>query len=107
MKPSQNMTSLEMLDKLIAFPSVSSVSNWDIVIFVKDFLQQHGVAATILPDETGRKANLYATIGPAVEGGVILSGHTDVVPEGTEDWTSSPWQLTREMIGFSAEAVAI
>ncbi|WP_164139832.1 M20/M25/M40 family metallo-hydrolase, partial [Stenotrophomonas maltophilia] len=62
--------------------------------FIKDYLASHGVASRLVPSPDGTKANLYATIGPEVAGGVVLSGHTDVVPVEGQAWTSSPWTLS-------------
>ena len=84
----------EMLARLVAFPSVSTSSNLDIIRFCRDWLNSHGVESHLVMSPEGDKANLYATIGPKVEGGVVLSGHTDVVPVEGQDWTSDPWTLT-------------
>lgn len=84
----------EMLARLVAFPTVSDRSNLDLVDFVEGWLADHGVAATRVPDATGEKASLFARVGPAEPGGVVLSGHTDVVPVAGQDWTSDPWTLT-------------
>jgi len=111
-------TPREMLDRLVAFPSVSRESNLDIIHFIKDYLAEHGVESTLVPFEDGNKANLYATVGPKVEGGVVLSGHTDVVPVDGQDWSSDPFQLqerdgklfgrgTCDMKGFSAINLAL
>ncbi|MEE9454961.1 MAG: acetylornithine deacetylase [Paracoccaceae bacterium] len=84
----------EMLEKLVAFPSVSSESNLPIIAFIQEYLSGLGVDSVLVPDETGQKANLYAQIGPNVEGGVVLSGHTDVVPVKDQAWDSDPFVLT-------------
>lgn len=84
----------EMLEKLVAFPSVSSESNLPIIAFIEDYLAEHGVKSTRVYDETGLKSNLYAQIGPNVEGGVALSGHTDVVPTVGQAWDTDPFTLT-------------
>ena len=76
----QVFTSREMIEKLISFDTTSHLSNLDLIDFVRDWLAEWGIEATVIPNETGDKAALYASVGPAVEGGVILSGHTDVVP---------------------------
>lgn len=114
----QRYTSVEMLDKLVGFPTVSRDSNLDLVAFVQDYLAGHGVSSSILHDETGQKANLYATLGPMVPGGVVLSGHTDVVPTDGQAWSSDPFSLTErggrlygrgacDMKGFLAIALAL
>jgi acetylornithine deacetylase len=87
-------TTLEILDGLIAFPSVSTASNMALIGFVSEFLAQRGIESRLIPNEAGDKASLIATIGPSVEGGVLLSGHTDVVPIEGQVWTSNPFRLT-------------
>jgi acetylornithine deacetylase len=81
----------EMIDKLISFDTTSRESNLSLIDFVADYLSGLGVQSIIIPDETGKKANLFATIGPDVDGGVVLSGHTDVVPVDGQDWDSDPF----------------
>lgn len=86
---------LEILDRLISFDTVSARSNLNIIAYVEDFLTARGFSVTKVPDETGEKAGLYASIGP--EGaGVMLSAHTDVVPVAGQNWTRDPFKLTRE-----------
>ncbi|MEM8811601.1 MAG: acetylornithine deacetylase [Pseudomonadota bacterium] len=114
----KHYSSQEMLEKLVGFPTVSRDSNLDLIDFVRDYLDSHGVGSTTVPFEEGRKANLYASVGPNVEGGVVLSGHTDVVPVDGQDWTSDPFRLTErddklygrgtcDMKGFSAINLAL
>jgi acetylornithine deacetylase len=86
--------SLEMIRKLVAFDTTSRNSNLELIDFVRDHLQGLGIETTLMPDETGKKANLYGTIGPDDRPGVALSGHTDVVPVDGQDWSSDPWTLT-------------
>lgn len=86
---------LETLEKLIGFNSVSARSNLDIIAFIEDFLQTRGFRLTRIPDASGQKAGLFAEIGPS-EGGVLLSGHTDVVPTEGQNWTKDPFRLSRE-----------
>lgn len=111
------MNSRDLLERLVAFPTVSRDSNLDCIHFIRDYLAGFGVTSTIQPDATGQKANLYATIGPMVEGGVVLSGHTDVVPVDGQAWTTDPFTLTErdgklygrgacDMKGFLANALA-
>lgn len=111
------MTTLEILSRLVAFPTVSADSNLDCVAYIREYLSGHGIEASILPSPDGRKANLFATVGPAVPGGVVLSGHTDVVPVEGQDWSSDPWTLsvrrgraygrgTCDMKGFGAAMLA-
>lgn len=110
------MNAREILARLVAFPTVSSDSNLDCVCFIQDCLQRHGIEARILPGADG-KANLHAVIGPRVPGGVVLSGHTDVVPVAGQAWSTDPWVLTErdgrligrgvvDMKGFLALAMA-
>ena len=89
-------TPREMLAKLVAFPTVSRDSNIELMDFVADYLQQHGVESHRVPSADGTKHNLYALVGPEVEGGVVLSGHTDVVPIDGQDWSTDPWVLTEK-----------
>lgn len=85
---------LDILAKLIAFDTTSRNSNLALVEWVEAFLQQRGIASHRVANADGTKANLYARIGPDVAGGVVLSGHTDVVPVDGQPWTSDPWVLT-------------
>ncbi len=112
-----DLTSREMLERLIAFQTVSRDSNLPLIDFVEEYLNSHGVTCLRDYDETGQKANLYAHIGPQIEGGVILSGHTDVVPVDGQDWVTNPWEVvekdgklfgrgTTDMKGFVALALA-
>ncbi len=109
--------SLEILDRLVAFPTVSSASNLDLVAFVVEFLGARGVEAALVPGAEGAKANLFATIGPQNRGGVMLSGHTDVVPVDGQAWSGDPFRLrdldgrltargAADMKGFLACALA-
>ena len=112
-----SMSTREMLARLVAFPTVSSASNLPLMDFVRDWLAAHGVESHLVPNADGTKANLYATVGPMVEGGVVLSGHTDVVPVEGQPWTSDPFVLTErdgrlygrgtcDMKGFDALVLA-
>ena len=85
--------SREWIERLIAFPTVSRDSNLALIECVRDFLAGHGVQALLVHDESGRKANLYATLGPRDRPGIMLSGHTDVVPVDGQDWRSDPFAL--------------
>ncbi|SMX48641.1 acetylornithine deacetylase [Maliponia aquimaris] len=106
-----------LLDALVGFPTVSRDSNLPLIDWVQDYLAAHGITAHrhVKPDEPG-KAALFAHVGPPVEGGVILSGHTDVVPVDGQDWTCDPWRVTErdgrlfgrgttDMKGFDALAI--
>ena len=108
---------LRLLERLVAFDSTTRNSNLPILAFVRDHLDSLGVASITVDHEPG-KANLYATIGPAVSGGVVLSGHTDVVPVDGQAWSTDPFTLTVrdgraygrgacDMKGFLAACLAI
>jgi acetylornithine deacetylase len=84
----------EVLDRLIAFDTTSRNSNLALIEWVEAFLAKRGIASHRVANADGSKANLYALIGPAVEGGVVLSGHTDVVPVDDQPWSSDPWVVT-------------
>lgn len=111
------MQTRDILDRLMSYDSVSSRPNMELIRWVAGLLEAAGVTATILPDPAGTKANLYATIGPEGQGGVMLSGHTDVVPVDGQNWTKPPFALTEQdgrlygrgaadMKGFCAAAIA-
>lgn len=85
---------LNILSRLIAFDTTSRNSNLALIDWVEEFLAQRGIAAHRVRNDDGSKANLYAMIGPSTAGGVVLSGHTDVVPVDGQPWTSDPWVLT-------------
>lgn len=88
------MESPELLSKLVAFPTISRNSNLDLIDFAKSRLESHGFNCFVVPDETRAKANLFASLGPAGQPGVLLSGHSDVVPTDGQDWSSDPFELT-------------
>jgi len=107
----------DILARLIAFDTVSSNPNRALMDDVQGLLEGAGITVTLLPDPSGTKANLYATTGPAGAGGVMLSGHTDVVPVTGQVWTVPPFALTEaegrlygrgaaDMKGFVACAIA-
>ncbi len=85
-----------MLEKLVSFDTVSRNSNLAFMDFVVGLLKEHGVESRLIHDETRTKANLLATIGPRVEGGVVLSGHTDVVPVDDQEWHSNPFDVVEK-----------
>ncbi|VTZ24614.1 Acetylornithine deacetylase [Methylocella tundrae] len=88
--------SIEMLEHLIGFDTESSKSNLALIAAVEAYLKDCGVDYVKVPNEIGDKAALFLTIGPKVDGGVVLSGHTDVVPVAGQSWTSDPFRLRRE-----------
>ena len=105
-----------IMDRLVGFPTVSRDSNLDLVDWVDDYLTGQGITCFRHVNEDGTKAALFAHVGPEVEGGVVLSGHTDVVPVDGQPWTSDPWVVTErdgrlygrgctDMKGFDALAI--
>lgn len=107
-----------LLADLVAFDTTSRNSNLPLVDYVRQELARHGVASRLVHDESGTKANLWATIGPAGVPGVVLSGHTDTVPVDGQRWTSDPFRLRAEggrlyargacdMKGFCAAVLAL
>ena len=86
------------LAELAAFPTVSAASNLDLLTHVEALVARHGAVTRRFPDPTGAKANLAIRIGPDAPGGVVFSGHTDVVPVEGQAWTGDPWTL-RESAG--------
>ncbi|ACB94683.1 acetylornithine deacetylase [Beijerinckia indica] len=87
---------LDMLECLISFDTESSKSNLPLVAAVEDYLREQAVDYVKVPNAEGDKAALFISIGPKVDGGVVLSGHTDVVPVEGQSWTSDPFTLRRE-----------
>lgn len=85
---------LEILKRLIAFDTVSSESNLTLIEYVRELLLTKGIESLIVKDETGRKANLFASTGPGERPGVLLSGHTDVVPAAGQSWSVPAFQAT-------------
>ena len=86
---------IEVLDRLIAFPTISSDSNMDCITYLQDYLTNLGARCELSSDTEG-KANLFATLGPEGDGGIVLSGHTDVVPVAGQEWSSDPFKMRRE-----------
>ncbi|QEY64287.1 acetylornithine deacetylase [Metapseudomonas lalkuanensis] len=85
---------LEILKRLIAFDTVSSESNLALIDYVRELLASKGIESLIVKDESGRKANLFASVGPRDVPGILLSGHTDVVPAAGQAWTVPAFQAT-------------
>jgi acetylornithine deacetylase len=107
-----------LLGDLIAYPTVSESSNVDMISYLAYRLEDAGARVDMYYDEIGHKANLFATIGPEVDGGIVLSGHSDVVPVKEQDWASDPFEMiehdgrlygrgTCDMKGFIAAATAM
>ncbi|WP_407309511.1 acetylornithine deacetylase [Pseudomonas sp. nanlin1] len=87
-------TSRTLLAQLVAFDTTSRLSNLALIDFVQRYLDGHGVASELIYNEQKTKANLFATIGPADVPGIVLSGHTDVVPVDGQAWTFPPFELS-------------
>ena len=92
-------SSIEMLKRLVAFDTTSRNSNLELIQYIQSYLDEFGVESTLVPNDSGTKANLYASIGPQAEGGIVLSGHTDVVPVDGQPWRTDPWTLTEKPDG--------
>lgn len=110
-------SSRELLAHLVGFPTVSRDSNLALIAFIRTYLERQGVPCELIYDEARRKANLFATLGPDRGGGVVLSGHTDVVPVDGQAWTTDPFTVaerqgrlygrgTADMKGFIACVLA-
>ncbi|KQM69762.1 acetylornithine deacetylase [Xylophilus sp. Leaf220] len=115
------MNTRQWLEQLVAFDTTSRNSNLDLIDSVREGLAAHGVRAEVIASPDGRKANLFATL-PATdgrtEGGIVLSGHTDVVPVDGQDWSSDPFRIderdgklyargSADMKGFIATTLAL
>ncbi len=109
---------LDILKTLIAFDTTSSKSNRALIDWVAAYLAARSIPHWLVESADGAKANLLARIGPEVEGGILLSGHSDVVPVDGQPWTSDPWALTQkgdklygrgvcDMKGFIALSLAL
>ena len=88
------MNSIQILEKLISFDTVSSNSNLEIISYCEKILKDAGAKITLIKNKEETKANLFATIGPVDQAGIILSGHTDVVPVTNQKWNTNPFELT-------------
>ena len=88
--------SRDMIARLVGFDTVSRNSNMALIDYVCDYLAGHGVQSRLVKSPDGKKSNLYATVGPDIEGGVVLSGHTDVVPVDGQPWDTDPFVLTEK-----------
>ena len=110
------LSPLEIMERLVAFPTVSRDSNLPLVDWVEDYLNSHGITAHRHYNEDNDKAAIFAHAGPEVEGGVVLSGHTDVVPVDGQPWADDPFTVVErdgkyygrgccDMKGFDALAI--
>ena len=117
MHPTRAAT-LQILSDLIGFPTVSSDSNLALIDYAAEYLGKLGANVHTFRAPDGTKANLFATIGPEVDGGIVLSGHSDVVPVTDQAWSSDPFGMrvaegkaygrgTCDMKGFIAAALAM
>jgi acetylornithine deacetylase len=108
----------DMIRRLVGFDTTSAKSNLALIEDVADYLDRHGIVARLIHDESGTKANLYATLGPEGAGGIVLSGHTDVVPTEGQNWRADPYLAverdgklygrgTADMKSFIATALAL
>ncbi|KXF91588.1 acetylornithine deacetylase [Phaeobacter inhibens] len=107
-----------ILSDLIAYPTVSADSNLEMIAYLANRLEDCGARVDVMFDASGQKANLFATLGPDTDGGIVLSGHSDVVPVTDQDWTSDPFTMeerdgrlygrgTCDMKGFIAATLAM
>lgn len=112
-----SLGTVDILERLVAFPTVSRDPNLPLIDWIRNYLADHGVDSQLVNDDSGRKANLFASIGPQAEGGLVFSGHTDVVPTDGQNWTSDPFELAArdsrlygrgacDMKGFIATALS-
>jgi len=85
----------EILSQLISFDTTSSKSNQPMINFISEFLNGYNISCNIGSNQEGTKGDLLATIGPMVEGGIVLSGHTDTVPVDGQNWNSDPFKLIK------------
>ncbi|MGR3505123.1 MAG: acetylornithine deacetylase [Paracoccaceae bacterium] len=110
------LSPLQLMEKLVSFPTVSRDSNLPLVDWVEDYLNGHGIAAHRHYNDDNNKASLFAHVGPEVAGGLVLSGHTDVVPVDGQPWAADPYTVverdgkyfgrgTCDMKGFDALAI--
>ena len=91
-----DLSTRQLLEQLIGFPTVSRDSNLALIVFIRDYLGQYGVKAELFYNVERNKASLFATIGPTDRAGIALSGHTDVVPVDGQAWTVDPFVLTEK-----------
>lgn len=99
-------TTRALLHDLIAIPTVSADSNLEMIALLANRLGDHGAEVEIMTDDTGKKANLLARIGPDEPGGILLSGHSDVVPVEDQDWSRDPFDMWKTAGNCSGAAPA-
>ena len=116
MKPLED--TVATLAKLVGAPTVSTEPNMELIWYLADRLESAGARVEVMRDPSGAKANLWATVGPETDGGIVLSGHTDVVPVADQDWSSDPFDMverdgrlygrgTCDMKGFIAACLTV
>jgi len=88
--------SLDIIKKLVSFDTTSRESNLALIAYVQELLAGHGVECLLVPNEAETKANLYATLGEGTDGGIMLSGHTDVVPVDGQAWDTDPFEVAEK-----------
>ena len=109
---------LDILGRLVGFASVSRSSNLELIDWIRAYLRGHGVSSRLTFNTERTKANLFATLGPSTDGGIVLSGHSDVVPVDGQQWSSDPFSTsvhdgrvygrgTCDMKGFIAVALGL
>ncbi len=114
----QTYSSQEMLSRLVSFDTTSRGSNLELISFVEDYARSYGLAPRRIPNPEGNKSNLLISVGPQEPGGIILSGHTDVVPVDGQDWHTDPFAMieregkyfgrgTSDMKAFSAVILSL
>lgn len=112
------LPTLDLLSRLVAFDTVSDKSNLDMVTFIEQLVAPYGATLRRIPSPDGRKANLLVTFGPMLEGGILLSGHMDVVPVNYQEWRTDPFIMTEsdgklygrgcvDMKGFLAVSLSV
>ncbi|MCW8842688.1 MAG: acetylornithine deacetylase [Rhodobacteraceae bacterium] len=113
---SETLTARQIMEKLVSFPTVSHESNLPLIEWVDAYLSGHGITVHRHYNETNDKAALFAHVGPDIDGGIVLSGHTDVVPVEGQPWTSDPFEVVErdgklfgrgvcDMKSFDAQAI--
>ncbi len=90
------MTVEDVLGKLVSFPVLGGESNLEIIHWIKNYIEEFGIETTLVPNKEETKASLHCRIGPAVNDGILLSGHTDVVPVNGQDWNTDPFTLVKK-----------
>ncbi len=88
------MNEVEILRKLVSFPVLGGESNLSIITWIQNYIESYGIKTSLVPNDEGNKASLHCRIGPAIDGGVVLSGHTDVVSVAGQEWSTDPFVLT-------------